>query len=216
MMPFVIIPTHQRIEITTINLKLLLLQEFNVIIIVSSHDERKHYSRLGANVVMMGNKPLGAKWQAGVNQARKLNAETIIILGSDDLLCKDFKEKYCNTHDLFTGFKKWYISHGNELYLIRYLINQPIGGGRIYKRELLDRIDWKLFDTGRNKLLDDYGWRQAKGCAKLIYEPEILAVKGGWPVLNPVDLLHENITHEGTYYGDYAKQIMKEKFNYDA
>jgi hypothetical protein len=210
----VIIPTHERIEITTINIKLLLKQGFQIILVVSTHDELRYYSKMKINVIMANNSPLGAKWQAGVNAARKMNLKEIVILGSDDLLSNDFLLKY--NSDCFTGFTKWYIQRGNELYLCQYMISQPLGGGRIYPRAVLDAINWQIFNINRNKLLDDYGWSMIKRFdKKIINEPEILAVKGKWKVINPVNLYHENIKHLATFYGDEAKKICKEKFDYD-
>jgi hypothetical protein len=215
--PCVIIATHQRVEITITNIKQLIAQGVRVVLVVTDINERKRFDNYDVHIVMHANSPLGAKWQAGVNYARTLDPSHIVITGSDDLLSMGFFEKYCNDYD-FLGFRQWYIWHKEVLHLLRYVNIQPLGGGRVYSKWKLGKMDYRLFDTTKNKLLDDFGWNRAtEGQMKVhIYqEPEILAVKGNWPVMNKVDLNHRNVKLLGTYEGDEAMKIMKDKFNYE-
>lgn len=210
----VVIPTYQRIEITTINIKLLLAQKFIVVLVVSDRHELEYYSQFRIFIILSPNKPLGFKWQQGINYARSLSPDHVVILGSDDLLSKDFREKYKSV-TTFTGFKTFY-AYSARLYQFEYLPEQPIGGGRIYPKEYLDAIDWEVFDSSKDRLLDDKGFYSIKKWNyQIINETEVLAIKGRWPVLNPLNIRHKNINLMGSWEGGQAKKLMKEKFNYD-
>lgn len=162
-------------------------------------------------------KTLGEKWQHTIELIRPYDPTHLIITGSDDILSKDFVEKYC-TKELFTGLKQWYIWHKEGLHLLEYLPKQCLGGGRVYSRELLDKMNWQVFDTSRNKLLDDKGFNfivENKIAPSIHYTPDILAVKGDWETMNPVNLKHRNVRLLKTYKGDEAIKIMKERFGYE-
>jgi glycosyltransferase involved in cell wall biosynthesis len=228
---FVIIPTHNRINITTININLLLSQAFEVVIVVSTRSELLYYSEMPVHVVMAPNNPLGAKFQAGVDYAKNFDPDCMITLGSDDLLSNSFKS-FCELPSIvevrcgflksdglisFTGFNQWYIRSNRTLYHLEYLAEQPLGGGRIFPKVLLKILDYKLFDTTKNRLLDDHAWNKIKDKygQRIINEPHILAVKGDWPVMNELNLKHQNVKLLNIYEGDEALKIMKERFNYD-
>ncbi len=211
--PCVVIATHDRIEITTINIKQLIAQGVTVVLVVSEFREVKYYDQFFLHVVIAPNSPLGSKWQAGVDYARTLDPSHIVITGSDDLLSMGFFEKYCDICDMI-GFNSWFIWNENKLYFTQYMAKQPLGGGRIYSKWALNKVDYKLFDVTKNKLLDDRGWERKFGLWEIISSPEILAVKGNWPVMNKVDLNHRNVKLLATYQGDEARDIMLTKFNY--
>lgn len=220
----VILPTHERLPITTVNIRLLLAQGFEVVVVVSSPEELLYYSTPNVYVIMAPNSPLGRKFQAGVDFARHLNPDAIVILGSDDLLHKDFYTiftctGFCNDQPVkqVIGFKEWYVWSGAHLYHFEYLASQTLGGGRIYPRAILEALDWKLFDPTRNRLLDDYAYDKIKNNygQRVIDEPYILAIKGGWAVMNPLDLKHKNVKVLASYEGEEARKIMKTNFNYE-
>lgn len=213
---YAVIPTHERKEITSINIKLLLRQGIKIILVVSSEHERRFYSGFPIEVILRQNRPLGYKWQEGVNYARNLSPDYLIILGSDDILSNDFAQKYCNDW-LFVGFKSFWSYSGAKLLLVSYLVNQCIGGGRVFHKDLLDAIEWKIFDTSRDKLLDDKASEISTNFAKCIEirYPEVLAIKGNWATLNPFVEKHKNIKVIKTLQGSEAKKLMAEKFSYD-
>src|SRR6185295_597252 len=103
----VVIPTYQRLEITTINIKLLLGQKFKIVLVVSDQYELNYYAKFPVYIIVRPNNPLGNKWQEGLNYARRFNPDHVVILGSDDLLSKDFHEKYRGV-SIFTGFRTFY------------------------------------------------------------------------------------------------------------
>lgn len=215
--PCVVIATDQRKHITTINIKQLIGQGVKVVLVVSDTMEKEYYEGFDIHVVMAPNNPLGAKWQAGINAARQHDPSHIVITGSDDLLSIGFFKRWCDDR-IFVGFKQWRIWYNSKLYLLQYNISQPLGGGRVYSKSILQQLDYKLFDTTRTKLLDDKAWKDMSHYVGIntYYEPdEILAIKGHWPVMNKVDLNHRNVKLLATYEGEEARQIMSTKFNYE-
>lgn len=218
MNPVVLISTHLRREITTANIRTLQAQSVvpEIVLVVSDPQESHYYTKLGVKVIIAANKPLGSKWQNGVDFARKLKPSHLIITGSDDILYKGFIEKYC-TEDYFTGLQRWYIYSKGVLYLLDYLAKQCLGGGRVYSRALLDAYDWQVFDRKADKLLDDKGYEMTRPNGRKIITDTgcILAVKGSWVVMNPLSLRHPNVRLVQQWDAEEAKQIIKEKFGYE-
>jgi len=198
--PVVVIATHERREITTLNIQALKQQTDipKIVIVCSLQTELEYYKQFQVNVILEQNKPLGKKWHTGVNLANKLGANPLIILGSDDLLAKDYihnallklKEGY-----EFIGSTAWYSYDvkRKRLYHSKYINrNQeyPIGSGKVYSKSILDKIRWKVFDQAADRKLDDQGHKLINGHGCKIYlfkEPFILAVKGGWNEMNPIE-----------------------------
>lgn len=189
----IVICTHQRIEITTYNIKTL-IGKANIVLVVSDKEEEEYFRQYPIHVRRFPNSPLGAKWQHGVDEARKLGGP-IMILGSDDILEPNCIDRYrvllSEGHD-FIGLKRWWIHHQGKAYLCEYLADQPLGGGRCYSERLLRRIRYSLFHVKHIRRLDDHGWRMAGG-GLILNEGLIHAVKGDWPVLNPFNIRHKNI-----------------------
>lgn len=145
------------------------------------------------SIVHHANFPLGLKWQSGVEIAKHLKADPLIINGSDDLLCQDYFTRVSELLDEgchFVGLKSWYVYDLKTVYRFDYLAHLPLGGGRAYSRELLEKIDYKLFDVRKEKHLDDLGYQNvihAKVRTAILNEPLILSVKGDWRVMNPLN-----------------------------
>lgn len=196
--PFVVIATHERTEITTENIRLLKLQSFvpKIVLVCSLQEEFEYYKTLGVTAILEPNNPLGRKWQVGVSVAYKMGANPLIILGSDDILSKNYirdslrklKEGF---H--FVGCTSWYSydTKRNQTYKSEYSnLNKdfPLGSGKVYSRLILDSCKAKLFDVSANSKLDDMGHKQTiKHNSFLFRTPEILAVKGRWKQLNPIE-----------------------------
>lgn len=200
MNPIVVICTHNRLEITSYNIRSLLKQSVipKIVLVVSNQEERIYYMKQFPQIhlCIFPNVPLGAKWQHGVNAAYELRADPLIILGSDDILGPDFIKICCESDYPFIGLWHWYIHHKGRTYYCEYLPKQPLGGGRTYSYELLRRLDGKIFSTKINRHLDDYAVVKTASQGIEAHEDlrlQVHAVKGDWPVLNPVNLTHPNI-----------------------
>jgi hypothetical protein len=194
---FVVIATHERTAITTRNIESLKLQtpQPKIIIVCSDRNEFEYYKTLGVTVVMEPNRPLGRKWQCGVNVAKNMYADVVVILGSDDLLHKNYLREALSKITLgyeLIGTTHWYMQDKNYNYYHCKYTNQnenfPIGSGKVYTKSLLDRINWKVFDTRADRRLDDQGFRLSNANAAKVYlikKPMVMAVKGNWTQMNP-------------------------------
>lgn len=206
--PVIVIATHNRTEITKSLLESLKNTHNNlqVVLVYTKSIERKYYESLNhtfLHLVNSPNNPLGNKWQAGVRQARVLNPDCLIILGSDDRINDEFIANAYRLLDKgyhFIGLRRYSIIHRHKKYLIDYKPIMPLGGGRVYSRQMMEAIDWHLF-LAKERHLDDYGWLQVvKSGLKAIcitdtekYGMEITAIKGAWPMLNPFNPNHPNL-----------------------
>jgi hypothetical protein len=189
----VVICTHERIEITSLNIESLLGQ-CHIVLVVSTDEEKEHYSKYPITIVKFPNIPLGAKWQKGVSVAREIG-QPVVILGSDDILEPGTIGRYkqlIEEGNTFIGLSRWWQHHQGKAYLCDYLASQPLGGGRCYSKSLLDRCDWGLFHPKLSRHLDDLGWKIARG-GIVLRESLIHAVKGNWKKLNEFNPNHRNV-----------------------
>jgi hypothetical protein len=191
--PYVLIATHQRLSITKKNIECILACGVNVILVVTDDGEYVAFRQmfLGITVVQHSNKTLGSKWQSGVMAAKELQADPLIVNGSDDILCPKFYERIessLSKGNHFVGLKSWYVYDLKRAYKFEYLASLPLGGGRAYSIEMLRTINYSLFDQSRDRCLDDLSYGNVLNSGlkyTILNEPLILSVKGGWPVMNP-------------------------------
>lgn len=204
MNPVVLICTHDRVEITATNIHALLLQSVipKIVLVCSHRNERDYFLREFPElsiVALRGNNPLGKKFQAGVDLAMGLNPNPLIITGSDDILGTDFIKTACNyitsgVH--FIGLKQWFIYHKSKLYLFDYVPDIPLGT-RAYSLKMLLTIKGQIFDSGRDRLLDDEGYHKAKKTKlKMMIVKDairdglkVVSVKGEWPMMNSFEAI---------------------------
>lgn len=109
------------------------------------------------------------KCQYLLNHMRHFNLDAIIFLGCDDFLHPAFYKilpVLLQDHD-FTCFKNiyFYEQAKNRAWLWpgypgRHRAGEPAGAGRIIRRDLLDRFDWKLWEGPGNE--DFASWNTIK------------------------------------------------------
>lgn len=201
MNPVVLIATHNRLEITSKSIENLMMQSVQpkIVLVVSDQKEWDYYAkRFPVELVNAPNNPLGAKWQAGVALAKTLNPNPLIICGSDDILGIDFIENACalikSGYD-FVGLSRWHVYHQGMLYTYDYNASIPLGGGRCYGARALNEIRWKLFDTSKERHLDDDGWKRVNSTILrriIVRDVEkeglnIISIKGNWSMMNPFE-----------------------------
>lgn len=146
------------------------------------------------------NNPLGNKWQVAVNLARTKNPDYLITCGSDDFLSSDYVDnciKLTYKGFQFIGINGWYLTDGKKHYKAKYkhLHHFPAGSGRFFTSEALDKINYQIFDTTANRLLDDNVLQKVHDKKVRTYISNdsefdglrILAVKGKWKTLNPLE-----------------------------
>lgn len=223
--PVVVIATHNRVSVTQHNISLLQKQNCKIVLVVSRYDEELHFKTLfpDITVTVFSNSPLGAKWQHGVDEARKLNADPMIIVGSDDFLGVDYIDR-CLNHLVkgweLIGTTHWHTYNPNYdlLYKMRYTnlnTSFPIGSGKCFSKSLLERMKWKVFNTTLSRKLDDLGYDNAvRVNARILLDADlnVLAVKGDWKAMNKLEdyLMSRNI--KCLLVEDTT--ILKELYNY--
>lgn len=216
MNPVVLIATHKRLEITSFNIESLQRQSLvpKIVLVVSEDEEFTYFRNKFPDVhtILRPNKPLGLKWDQGVQYIRSLKANPLIILGSDDILGENFIQN-CTELTLqgnhFICLQRWFIHHKGTAYLCDYMANLPLGGGRCYSEELLKKLNYSLFDPGKDRHLDDHAWTKirtsglkVKWVRNVLTEGlEIHAIKGDWEMMNKFDLSHKNIKVASTHKG---------------
>lgn len=190
---YVLIATHNRLSITRKNIECLLKCNVGVILVVSDSGEFALFKQLfpDISIVHHANFPLGLKWQAGVEVARELKADPLIVNGSDDILCPEYFTKVTELlkeGNHFVGLKSWYVYHMNKMYRFNYLANLPLGGGRAYSKKMLEVINYSVFDISRDRHLDDLSYGNvlnSKLKFAVLNDPLIMSVKGDWVMMNP-------------------------------
>ena len=108
------------------------------------------------------NKPLGAKWNAGISLFEDLDVSHVMILGSDDFVSDAFVEhviKFNEGKD-FTGCKDVYMFGANpkrkgwqQLFYFRYK-GYLVGPGRCLSKRILKMMDYSPWAPQRNYGLD--------------------------------------------------------------
>jgi hypothetical protein len=178
-------------------------------------------------VTLHQNYPIGGKWQAGVDYARRLGVNGLMILGSDDLLSLNyFEECYSNIdrgrgssgtgYDL-VGNRSWYIyDTSRNLYFLEYTKDVTIflGGGKMFSKNFLDKVGWSIFRKLRPFHLDEYGYDLVKkygNSMKLVSkESFILSVKGSWEMINATaDILKANKRINNTKVNERIPEIFE-------
>ena len=162
------------------------------------------------------NRPLGRKWRhCMILAGRYYDAEIYGITGSDDIISSRLIDHVIGRFrsdsasglgwnylpSLYAGME-WLVaitddSQASFPQIIRCCygydaVFQPLGAGRFYTRPFLREVDFEIFDSRLERLLDDRGYFEVCDRGKLIdyYTIEdgpIISVKGNWPQLNKVD-----------------------------
>jgi len=197
-----IMATHGRPGITTETVKMLQKQTVSVevLIVGDSGCEPKIAADTGCICLKHKNKPLGKKWQAGVNRARALAPDAVMICGSDSWLTP----RWCETaipflkkgHDLIgiNMFHACKVYPKQKVRIIRRAyqgkrIGIPMGSGRIFSKKILDALDWKIFPINQNSGMDIFSYKKVikqKGRIRIVHSDDmkILAVKSTWKCIN--------------------------------
>jgi hypothetical protein len=177
-------------------------------------------------MVLVPNNPLGKKWQASVDLARKHGAGTIITCGSDDILSSEYGRMASEMVEVygreFVGVNHWYMTNGKEHYKAgyRFYKNFPAGSGRVFAASFLDKIQWRVFDQSADRRLDDFVMNEVyrRGISSFIGQNTelkgfgILAIKGNWPVMNELKKLLDAPTIDCEKIAELPECFPKLKF----
>ena len=112
----------------------------------------------------MPNEPLGRKFNATLTAARELGADVVCITGSDDVMCERVAralEVHIADATPYVGLRDLYF-HETETgrtgywpgYHSPHRIGEPAGCHRLIRREVLNRLDWHLWEDERHQGMD--------------------------------------------------------------
>lgn len=192
-----------RLELVKINIDLLKKQTMpcKILLIVSSQKDKQFAIQNKVDWIYTDNKPLGRKWQIGLDECKKYNPNAVLINGSDDLLSTNWvKTCYHYIHNKqfdIVGKSHWYLLDLIEKtpYKLMYKnTNILLGAGRMISRNILDQVNWNLFPLNQNRGLDSYCNKIFnKNYAKrlVISSPKIfvISLKGKYDTLNTVQAI---------------------------
>jgi hypothetical protein len=220
-----VMASHGRVNLVKQNINNILSMG-DLYLAITEKSEAEQYSKSESvtgnqlHIETVPNNPLGNKWQHSVDMARKSNPDYLVTCGSDDFLSTDYVENAIKIieqgHD-FVGVNGWYMSDGKKFWKTKYrhLRDFPAGSGRVLTKKALDLINWQMYDRKLDRLLDDKLRNQVqkhKIKTFISQDPDkeglrILAVKGKWDVLNPLEKFLMAPTIEMTRINELPKQL---------
>ena len=166
------------------------------------------------------NRPLGRKWQTCLHTAfRHFRAPLYGIIGSDDIASHALLGYIIDTHRAAMSVPssaafvpslyctlEWLVAHVDPrsdlapgIVRCNYEYSstfQPLGAGRFYTRAFLEECGGIIFDSDKDRLLDDRGFFEIRDRRKHIEyftmeDGPLISVKGEWAQLNSFDALLE-------------------------
>ena len=171
----VLIPLWRRPEITEIcflgleRLKTHPSYSIQVLCIVSEPDMIPLCEKYGHMWVEAENHPLGRKKNVGLKHAENLDFDFLMELGSDDLVLNELLDDYLHLipdHDFF-GISDIAFLDIYSLEARRYTNQAAMyGAGRMIKRWVLERANFKIWDDKGSRLMDGTSAERLRGIAK--------------------------------------------------
>lgn len=158
-----IVPVNGREDILCQTIPRMIRQVDRVI--VGGHNEREREICAGADFLkFVPETKVGAKWQTCLYKAREYNPDAILIMGSGGMVSDnwiDILYPELSSYDMTgtAGIYFWEQSQRGQrmFYWPGYTgsrSREPIGIGRLISACFLDKCEWKLFNTGKNRGLD--------------------------------------------------------------
>lgn len=197
-----VMAAHRREGITLETVKMLKNQSHppKVLIVGDSNCERVVAKKAGCLYIEHSNRPLGKKWQVGVNHAKTLNPDAVMICGSDSWLSPRWVETaiphLIDGCDLvgINMFHACKIYPKQKVRIIRrsYQNNRvgiPMGSGRIFSKDILNKSNWNIFPVHKNIGMDFFSFQEVKkhkGRIKIVNSDDmkILTIKSTWTSIN--------------------------------
>lgn len=155
------------------------------------------------------NKPLGKKWNYGLEWCKKFAFDYLIITGSDDFFSPDLWEWYKTLTVHYAGLLDMYFfDKGRVKYNEGFTANrrgEPHGAGRALHRSVLEAVDWKLWEDNLNEGLDA---SMTRTLSKLAMDTEFIKVQSKGFVAMDVKT-SENIHKVSEYSGRWLQEDEK-------
>lgn len=166
-----VIPCLGRIELLKWTIRRLYQKnKIDVVICVGHEDAVKDLCKIEhAEFVEHDNSPLGKKWNAGFEAAKKHNPDSVLFVGSSDWISDNWMtycEKFINAGIDMVGKPDFNLLDigGNSPHTYRFCHwqgygkgkreNEPIGIGRVLSRKILDQMNWKPISDSLENSID--------------------------------------------------------------
>jgi hypothetical protein len=153
------------------------------VVCVGEEEDRSTCEEYGAKFTHQANYPLGAKWNRAFQEAKSLDPDAILFVGSSDWISDDWcktlypylEDHYmvgklgCHLLDIGQSYRLLYwpgYRYGSRRFDPRRN-DEPIGIGRLLSREFLKKIDYKPFDDHQDNSLDWEMYLKSKDKTKI-------------------------------------------------
>ena len=137
-------------------------------VVVSNEEDKAWCEKLHLKTTMYPNKDFGAKLQHGLNWLKEFEWDACIMMGSDDTIdgidiIRNHLFTYsfiafgdCHFESLETGEKGYWPGYTN------HRKGEPAGAGRIYRRPLLERMNFDLWTEVTHGTTDSQPWQRVQ------------------------------------------------------
>lgn len=214
-----VLAVFERYEITKLTLQVIRDQTINTTpVVIGSTDKDKVNAKGLCEYSQCQNNPLSGKYRLGYKESKKLNPDYVMTGGSDSWVSSTWLE--CMTEHAskngLVGADEWYICYlGFDRIMIRRMSypkcrGKIMGNGRVYSKELLEKMNWDVYPPNVNRSLDALARQRAKGfgatpCTIKLTHLESngavpLSIKGRWDAINSWESLNK------------SKHILKHEF----
>lgn len=145
------------------NIFLKSLPQDAYLICVGDKDENLNLfeeSKIKGTYIIHKNKPISDKWNYGLQFARNVDFSHLVITGSDDVFSADLWDWYKTLDVQYAGLLDIYFMNYPNVkikYCDGFRANrqgEPHGAGRAFTREVLESVNWQLWDNGLDIGLD--------------------------------------------------------------
>lgn len=134
------------------------------VVVGSEMDSSRHLAmRYGFQYVHHANKPLGAKWNAGLHYCMDVEFDYLMVLGSDDLvnlaMLRVIDQQIRAGHQ-YIGVTDFYALNMRDMRLqywggyLNHRKGEAVGSCRVMSRNILETAGWKVWSMKKNKGLD--------------------------------------------------------------
>lgn len=169
-------------------------------------------------VIKYDNDQLGAKWNYGLQHAKHIDFDYLLITGSDDIFSPGLIESLAEQDADYAGLLDFYF-YDIEKDLLKYCSGlqfnrkgEPHGAGRIIKRWVLEALEWHLWDDNINYGLDASMTRKFLTVNLNTFFTHI--PKGMYAVdLKSSDNIHSIHEYNGVWMNKEEKQQLRDHFN---
>ena len=178
-----LVPLWRRHELARIVLSRLHRQGIPVVCVGSEGETSERLAReCGADYIEADNSPLGGKFNAGLAHARRAEPDAVLVLGSDNLVTDEYlaalRRLVAAGHD-YIGLRDGYVYEHEWDHLVHWpgyigiREGEPLGSGRCFSRQLLDRLNWELWDDLAERGLD---WTTTARMSEVGIRPHLVSM----------------------------------------